>query len=74
MAATANLLLCDPEAKVLALYPARALIQDQLRKWRAILEPLNLPLGYIDGDVRVDARSEILDTSRVVLMTPDVVL
>ncbi len=68
----ADLLRRQPEAKVLALYPARALIQDQVEKWQAILKPLNIPLGCIDGSVSPDLRDGIVRASRVVLMTPDV--
>lgn len=67
-----DLLLRDPDARVIAFYPAKALIQDQLGKWLDMLEPLGIPLGYIDGGVPVGARTEILRTNRVVLMTPDV--
>jgi DEAD/DEAH box helicase domain-containing protein len=57
---------------VLALYPARALIQDQIGKWEAILRPLGIQLGYIDGGVPIEDRAQVLRDSRVVLMTPDV--
>jgi len=72
MAAAAHFVRTAPRAKVLALYPARALIQDQIGKWRHLLEPLNIKLGYIDGGVPTDCRSPVLDSSDVVLMTPDV--
>jgi DEAD/DEAH box helicase domain-containing protein len=72
MAAATHLLLTDSRATVLALYPAKALIQDQIRKWKAQLEPFGIPFGYIDGGVPTEARRGILRTSRVVLMTPDV--
>lgn len=72
IAAAAHLLLKDPATKVLALYPARALIQDQVEKWESVVQPLNMRIGYIDGGVPVDGRAAILRGSRVVLMTPDV--
>jgi len=68
----ADLLLRHPTARVVAFYPAKALIQDQLEKWRGQLEPLGLSVGYIDGGVSVSARADILRSSRAVLMTPDV--
>ena len=73
MTAAADLLQREPGARVLALYPAKALIHDQQRKWRQLLTPLRIPLGYIDGDVPHERRSDILRTSRVLLMTPDTV-
>ena len=71
MAAAAHFLAKDPQATVLALYPQKALIQDQYSKWKSILEPLGLDLAYIHGKVKED-RANILASARVVLMTPDV--
>jgi DEAD/DEAH box helicase domain-containing protein len=73
MTVAADLLQREPGARVLALYPAKALIYDQQRKWRQLLTLLRIPLGYIDGDVPRERRSEILRISRVLLMTPDTV-
>jgi len=70
--AALDLLLRDRFAKVVALYPAKALIQDQIEKWRSVLDPFGMRFGFIDGTVPVDHRTEILSSSRVVLMTPDV--
>jgi DEAD/DEAH box helicase domain-containing protein len=72
MSAAVHLLLNDDQAAVVALYPARALIQDQIRKWRAQLEPFGIGFGYIDGGVPTELRLEFLRKSRVILMTPDV--
>jgi DEAD/DEAH box helicase domain-containing protein len=72
MSAAAHLLEREKCARVLALYPARALIQDQKSKWEALLRPLGLSVGCIDGSVPVAQRIAILRASRVVLMTPDV--
>lgn len=68
----ADLLLKDDSARVLAFYPAKALIRDQMDKWKELLEPLGLPVGFIDGSVSTGMRADILNRSRVVLMTPDV--
>ncbi|MGQ4809257.1 hypothetical protein NKDENANG_02672 [Candidatus Entotheonellaceae bacterium PAL068K] len=72
MTATADRLKRDPEARILALYPAKALIQDQLAKWKRALEPLSVTPGYIDGAVPTVDRPGLLEKHRVVLMTPDV--
>ena len=72
MAAACDLALRDPDAIVLCLYPVRALVQDQEEKWRAFAGPLGLPVGRIDGSVRVSLRTGILQSSRIVVMTPDV--
>jgi DEAD/DEAH box helicase domain-containing protein len=72
MATAMQELLCDKFARVLVLYPAKALIQDQLAKWNSMLEPLSLKPGFIDGSVPVPQRKEILSRHSVMLMTPDV--
>ena len=43
MATALNILLRDRFARVVALYPAKALIQDQLDKWHRLLDPLLYP-------------------------------
>jgi ATP-dependent helicase YprA (DUF1998 family) len=72
MATAMHELLQDPHARVLVLYPARALIQDQLAKWTTMLSRLGLKAGFIDGSVPQAERNQILLCRRVVLMTPDV--
>ncbi len=68
----ADLILRDPSARILALYPARALIQDQIEKWQSMLKQFGFRAGYIDGGVPTKDRPQILNNSRVLLMTPDV--
>lgn len=70
--AALDILLKDHKAKVLALYPAKALIRDQIEKWEGAARPLSIGVGHIDGTVPRDHREEILNSNRVVLMTPDV--
>lgn len=72
MAVAADRLLSDPRARVIAMYPAKALIQDQRLKWKDLLEPLGLTIGYIDGSVPLKEREGILQRCRLLLMTPDV--
>jgi len=72
MAVSAHFIRTASPARVLALYPARALIQDQIGKWKDLLEPLSINFGYIDGGVPTNSRPAVLDSSDVVLMTPDV--
>jgi len=73
MAAATHTLRSDPAARVLVMYPAKALIQDQLIHWKRFLEPLDMRLAVIDGSVPVRERKELLMRRRLVLMTPDVV-
>lgn len=72
MAACAHALRTNADARVLALYPARALIYDQLDKWQAFLKPLGIEVAFVDGSVPVPMRTAILQQARVLLMTPDV--
>lgn len=73
MASACHFLKTNPNCKILVLYPAKALIQDQMNKWTEILTKLNLmPPDYIDGAVYVQSRQKILKSCRVILMTPDV--
>lgn len=58
--------------KVAALYPARALIQDQLAKWQEFGRALGLRVGFVDGSVPTTERPAIFRESDVVLLTPDV--
>jgi DEAD/DEAH box helicase domain-containing protein len=72
MSAAADLILKTPNAVALALYPAKALIQDQISKWTTLLNPLGISIGYIDGSIDTLQRPSILRNNRVILMTPDV--
>ncbi|HQU83098.1 MAG TPA: DEAD/DEAH box helicase, partial [Pyrinomonadaceae bacterium] len=72
MTATADLLKYDTSAKVIAFYPAKALIRDQTRKWQEIFDFLGLSLGFIDGSVAIEERLNILHKNSLILMTPDV--
>ena len=72
MSVAAHCTLTDRFAKVLAIYPAKALIQDQLTKWEEALGAYGIRAGFIDGSVPTSERGAILDACRVVAMTPDV--
>lgn len=72
MSAAAHTVLSSRHETVLALYPIKALIQDQKEKWRKLLEPLGIGVGYIDGSVDTSLRPGILARNRIILMTPDV--
>ena len=72
MTAAAHALVSNPDARVLALYPSRALIQDQVERWTAFLHPFGLRAAVIDGGVATAQRADILRQAHVVLMTPDV--
>ncbi len=74
--AALTLLAQDPDARIAALYPLKALGREQEDRWRQWLTALGWPaeaVARIDGDVRDwKRRQDILRTARVVLFTPDV--
>ncbi|BDU76017.1 DEAD/DEAH box helicase [Mesoterricola sediminis] len=72
MATALHAVLSRPGTRVLALYPVKALIQDQLDKWRRLLDPLGLSCAFIDGSVPPASRAALLEQHPVILMTPDV--
>ncbi len=70
-----HLLLTDPGSKVLVFYPLRALTNDQLISWQRLAETAGLgqdAIGLIYGGVPVSEREQVIESSRIVLMTPDV--
>lgn len=64
-----------PGAKVLAIYPLRALASEQEVRWRQALAIASPGAGVarIDGSVPPDRRLSLLRTSRVLVMTPDII-
>ncbi len=68
-----HIALSDPNALTIAIYPARALVQDQFEKWKSLTAAFDIRVGQIDGSVKVKERKGILDSSSIVVMTPDVV-
>ena len=68
-------LLTDPHSKVLVFYPLRALTNDQLVSWRKLVDTAGLPrdvVAPIYGGIAMNEREHILESARIVLMTPDV--
>ena len=41
------------------MYPERALLQDQIEKWKGFVEELRIKVGYIDGVVPIEYRGEV---------------
>lgn len=95
-AAAVNLLAHDPNARVMAIYPMKALGNEQRERWQVALESAGLaapapapslaqasratgslsaegPIGRIDGNVPPGFRLNILERSKVVVFTPDII-
>ena len=68
-----QVLLHDPHARGLLLYPTKALAQDQRQKLQGWLAALGLPdcTGVYDGDTPVSARGRIRRTARLLITNPD---
>lgn len=64
----------EPDSKILAIYPLKALGNEQEKRFRNIASAsgLNFKVGRIDGSVHTSERPNILKNSNVVIMTPDV--
>lgn len=58
------------------LYPLKALLSDQLARWRRLAEKLGLPaesVAELHGQVLADERLDAVKAARLVVATPDVV-
>ena len=76
-APTLHHLIANPNATAIAIYPIKALARDQVIRWQSMAKAAGLDPGSInriDGDVRdLTERREILQRTRLALMTPDVI-
>jgi DEAD/DEAH box helicase domain-containing protein len=72
--AAMRLLESDPNARVLAIYPLKALGAEQEDRWRNALAAARIreSVGRIDGSVSMDEGWRILRKSRVIIATPDI--
>ncbi|KAG2902352.1 hypothetical protein PC117_g21480 [Phytophthora cactorum] len=69
-----DMLLEDPNATFMYLFPTKALAQDQLKSLRRFLEAADLPLhlgATFDGDTPMKSRSMVIRETRIFLTNPD---
>lgn len=62
--------------KALVLYPLKALLGDQLARWRTLVQNLGLPpstVAELSGDIELHERAHSLSNAQIVVATPDVV-
>lgn len=67
--------LADPSSRAIVFYPLRALVEDQFQSWQEMARSLGLDdavVGRIYGPTPRADREEILQTCRIIVMTPDV--
>jgi DEAD/DEAH box helicase domain-containing protein len=69
-----ELLLKNPDARVIVFYPLKALATEQEERWKAALALAGLPatVGRIDGGVSQTTRARLIKYCTVLVMTPDV--
>lgn len=72
IAAALDTLAKNPDSRILAVYPTKSLIRDQMGKWETTLRGTSAGVALIDGTVNNDLRGGILESNQVILMTPDV--
>jgi DEAD/DEAH box helicase domain-containing protein len=66
--------LLEGDGAALVIYPLKALLSDQLSRWRQMALELGLPahtVAELHGNVRMEERYEALQNARIVAMTPD---
>lgn len=66
--------LIEDDGKAIVVYPLKALLADQLARWRELVHEFGLPantVAEIHGDVLMDDRQEALRTARILVVTPD---
>ena len=68
-----NLLLRDPGARAMYLFPTKALAEDQLHEFQAAVDAMGADIRAFtyDGDTPQDARKAIRQRANVVLTNPD---
>jgi len=74
-ALTLHKVLDSPDSRALVFYPLKALIADQLSDWFDMVQEIGMKesdIGQIDGSIDIVEREAIMQTSKIVLMTPDV--
>lgn len=75
MAAAVEQIARDPEARVVAIYPLRALAREQQDRWEQALisAGLDAQTGRVDGQVRFPERLSIVQNAKVLILTPDII-
>ncbi len=66
-------LITDPNARVMYLFPTKALAEDQLQEFQSLVEAMGSDIRAFtyDGDTPQDARKKIRERANVILTNPD---
>ncbi len=68
--------LLDGQGKAIVLYPLKALLADQLSRWKSLAKEVGLPdsaVAELHGQVLPDERLDAVRNARLLVATPDVV-
>jgi len=65
----------DQTARIMAIYPMKALGREQETRWKDAIKyaGLKTPVGRIDGGVISAYRQQVLSDSQIVILTPDII-
>ena len=68
-----NLLLREPDARAMYLFPTKALAEDQLHSFQSLVDELSVEIRAFtyDGDTPQDARKAIRSRANVIFTNPD---
>ena len=68
-----NKILTDPNARAMYMFPTKALAEDQLHEFQAIVDSAGVPIKAFtyDGDTPQDARKAIRERANVIFTNPD---
>lgn len=72
---TLEIISKNPQAKIIAIYPIKALANEQEEKWKELFfnAKLDVKVGKIDGSITdYKKRIEILQECNLIILTPDV--
>ncbi|MGN6363791.1 DEAD/DEAH box helicase [Asticcacaulis taihuensis] len=68
--------MLSSDGRALVLYPLKALLSDQLTRWRKLAKQLGLPentVAELHGGVLPEKRDEAMRNARIIVATPDTV-
>lgn len=67
-------LVRKPNAKIIAMYPLKALGKEQEERWLQVIKSADLKInvGRIDGQVPMNSRLPLIKNSQILIVTPDI--
>ncbi len=68
-------LSANPECKILAIYPMKALAVEQEERWEEVIKAsgISASVARIDGSVPVKEREKIVSQNNILIITPDTI-